>query len=90
MSKLINDCLSIYDAMQYIESGKYVMPAFQRQYVWSMEQIEKLWDSILLDYPIATFLFWHVDEYNTDWDTYFCNFLKTVTFDNKKIGRAHV
>ena len=62
MSKLINDCLSIYDAMQYIESGKYVMPAFQRQYVWSMEQIEKLWDSILLDYPIATFLFWHVDE----------------------------
>lgn len=84
MSKLINDCISIYDAMQYIESGKYVMPAFQRQYVWSMEQIEKLWDSILLDYPIATFLFWHVDEYNTDWDTYFCNFLKTVTFDNKK------
>ena len=34
------------------------MPAFQRQYVWSMEQVEKLWDSILLDYPIATFLFW--------------------------------
>ena len=30
MSKLINDCLSIYDAMQYIESGKYVMPVFQK------------------------------------------------------------
>ncbi len=50
--------------------------SFKRQYVWSMEQIEKLWDSILLDYPIATFLFWHVDEYNTDWDTYFVIFLK--------------
>lgn len=84
MSKLNNGCISIYDAMQHIRDGKYVMPAFQRQYVWSMEQIEKLWDSILLDYPIATFLFWHVDEYNTDWDTYFCNFLNTVTFDNKK------
>ena len=56
------------------------MPVFQRQYVWSMEQIEKLWDSILLDYPIATFLFWHVDDDNVTWDTYFCNFLSSVTF----------
>lgn len=53
-----------------IQNGKYVMPAFQRQFVWSMEQIEKLWDSILLDYPIATFLFWHVDDNNVTWDTY--------------------
>jgi len=60
------------------------MPAFQRQYVWSMEQIEKLWDSILLDYPIATFLFWHVDDDNVTWDTYFCNFLSEVTFDSRK------
>jgi uncharacterized protein with ParB-like and HNH nuclease domain len=28
------------------------MPAFQRQFVWNMKQIEKLWDSILLNYPI--------------------------------------
>ncbi len=84
MSKFFENNISIYEAMEFIENEKYVMPAFQRQYVWNMEQIEKLWDSILLDYPIATFLFWHVDEYNTTWDTYFCNFLKTVTFDNKK------
>lgn len=70
--------------MMNIQNGKYVMPAFQRQFVWSMEQIEKLWDSILLDYPIATFLFWHVDESNVTWDTYFCNFLTSVTFDNRK------
>ena len=60
------------------------MPAFQRQYVWSMEQVEKLWDSILLDYPIATFLFWHVDDDNVTWDTYFCTFLSKVTFDSRK------
>lgn len=86
MSKLIDNSISIYEAMQNIQSGKYVMPAFQRQYVWSMEQIEKLWDSILLDYPIATFLFWHVDDYNTTWDTYFCNFLQTVTFDSRRLA----
>ena len=44
----------------------------------------KLWDSILLDYPIATFLFWHVDDNNVSWDTYFCNFLHEVTFTSRK------
>lgn len=84
MSKLRDDSITIYEAMQRIRDGKYVMPAFQRQYVWSMEQIEKLWDSILLDYPIATFLFWHVDDDNTAWDTYFCTFLEEATFDSRK------
>lgn len=74
MSKLVDSSISIYEALENIKTGKYVMPAFQRQYVWSMEQVEKLWDSILLDYPIATFLFWHVDDDNVTWDTYFCNF----------------
>ncbi|MEG0297821.1 MAG: DUF262 domain-containing protein [Clostridium sp.] len=84
MSKLIDNSITIYEALQNIKTGKYVMPAFQRQYVWSMEQIEKLWDSILLDYPIATFLFWHVDDSNVSWDTYFCDFLSEVTFDSRK------
>jgi hypothetical protein len=37
-----------------------------------------------LDYPIATFLYWHVDDSNVTSDTYFCNFLTNVIFDNKK------
>lgn len=84
MSKLVDNSITIYEALENIKNGRYVMPAFQRQYVWSMEQIEKLWDSILLDYPIATFLFWHVDDDNVTWDTYFCNFLSKVTFDSRK------
>lgn len=84
MSVLIDNSITIYESLKHIENGKYVMPAFQRQYVWSMEQIEKLWDSILLDYPIATFLFWHVDDDNVSWDTYFCNFLRDATFDSRK------
>ena len=84
MSRLLNNSITIYEALENIRNGKYVMPAFQRQYVWSMEQIEKLWDSILLDYPIATFLFWHVDDNNVSRDTYFCNFLSEVTFDSRK------
>ena len=84
MSNLKDDSVTIHEALLNIKNGKYVMPAFQRQYVWNMEQIEKLWDSILLNYPIATFLFWHVDDNNATWDTYFCNFLSNVTFDSRK------
>lgn len=84
MSRLIDNSITIYEALQKIKEGKYVMPAFQRQFVWGMEQIEKLWDSILLDYPIATFLFWHVEDSNVTWDTYFCGFLSEVTFDSRK------
>lgn len=84
MSSLNYDNITIYDAMQNIKNDRYVMPAFQRQYVWSMEQIEKLWDSILLDYPISSFLLWHIDDSNSTPDTYFCNFLREVTFDSRK------
>ena len=84
MSNLIDSSTTIYEALQHIKNGKYVMPAFQRQFVWNMEQIEKLWDSILLDYPIATFLFWHVDDTNVTQDTYFCDFLRDVMFNSRK------
>lgn len=75
---------TIYDVLQGIKNAKYVMPAFQRQYVWNMEQIEKLWDSILCNYPISTFLFWHLDETNTTRDTYFCTFMKQMVFKSSK------
>lgn len=84
MSSLSDKSITIYEAMQHIKNDKYVMPAFQRDYVWHMEQIEKLWDSILLGYPIATFLFWHLDHDNVTNDMYFCNFRSEVTFDFQK------
>lgn len=83
MSTLVNSELSIFDAMQKIKESKYVIPAFQRQFVWNMDQIEKLWDSILLGYPISNFLFWHIDDSNTTWDTYFMSFLEKVTFNSR-------
>ena len=75
---------SIYEIVNRIKNDEYVMPAFQRQYVWNMEQIEKLWDSILSDFPISTFLFWHLDENNTTNDTFFCTFMKKMLFKNSK------
>ncbi len=84
MSDLVKESLTIYDAIIKIKNDEYVMPVFQRQYVWSLEQIEKLWDSILLGYPIATFLFWHISDDNVSSDTYFCKFLREAIFNCRK------
>ena len=52
--------ISIQKAINEIQSNKYVLPAIQREFVWSAEQIENLFDSLLRGYPIGSFLFWKV------------------------------
>lgn len=47
------------------------LPAIQREYVWDTYGIEKLFDSIMGDYPISTFLFWKIKEENkNEWTAY--------------------
>jgi uncharacterized protein with ParB-like and HNH nuclease domain len=40
------------------EDGGFWLPNIQRSFVWSEEQICKLYDSILREYPISTLLVW--------------------------------
>ena len=48
-------------ALNYL-SGRYVLPSFQRDYVWKMEQIEELVNSIYRGYPpIGTLLLWRIN-----------------------------
>ncbi len=47
-------------ALNYL-SGRYVLPSFQRDYVWKTSQIENLFNSIYRGYPIGTMLFWRVN-----------------------------
>jgi hypothetical protein len=53
---------TIREAIQRIGGKKLYLPAIQRKFVWAAPQIEKLFDSIMRDYPIGTFLFWMVEE----------------------------
>lgn len=48
----------IEDIVMGISENSYVLPAIQRELVWSCERIEKLFDSILSGYPINSMLFW--------------------------------
>lgn len=69
--------MSSYKSQTIFETIKginkmYYLPSIQRKFVWSVGQIEKLFDSLMQGYPIGTFLFWsvekggdpsHIDEY---------------------------
>lgn len=50
--------LSIKEAVNYIDEGRMFLPEIQRKFVWSEEQIENLFDSLILGYPIGSLLFW--------------------------------
>ena len=52
--------LTIAEVVAGIASRKYLLPSIQREFVWSQKQIETLFDSLMRDYPINTFLFWEV------------------------------
>ena len=52
--------ITIKEAINNIHEKKYLMPAIQREVVWSTEQIERLFDSLMRDYPVGSFLFWMV------------------------------
>lgn len=45
------------------KNGGYWLPNIQRQFVWKENQIEKLYDSILREYPIGSFLIWRTDDH---------------------------
>jgi uncharacterized protein with ParB-like and HNH nuclease domain len=56
--------ITIKDAINSIHRKKYLLPAIQREFVWDSYQIERLFDSLMRDYPISSFLFWEVEKEN--------------------------
>jgi uncharacterized protein with ParB-like and HNH nuclease domain len=53
--------ITIKEAVENIENNKFLLPAIQREFVWSHAKIEWLFDSIMRNYPISSFLFWQVE-----------------------------
>lgn len=50
--------MNIVTLLNQIDSGDIVLPAIQRDFVWSEEKIEKLMDSIMRGYPVGIVLVW--------------------------------
>ncbi len=56
--------LTIKETIANIHSKKYLLPSIQREFVWDVDQITQLFDSLMLGYPIGSFLFWEVGAAN--------------------------
>ncbi|HEX4772988.1 MAG TPA: DUF262 domain-containing protein [Bryobacteraceae bacterium] len=52
--------ISIADAISRIAERRLLLPAIQREFVWTPQKIEWLFDSLLQGYPFGSFLFWEI------------------------------
>ena len=52
--------ITIREAVSAIRSRDYLLPAIQREFVWTAEKTESLFDSLMRGYPVGSFLFWKV------------------------------
>ncbi|MFC2354532.1 MAG: DUF262 domain-containing protein, partial [Capnocytophaga ochracea] len=68
--------ITISQIIERISNNDFLLPAFQREFVWSAKQIEDLFNSIMKGYPINSMLFWKVRE-KTKGDFKFYKFLDT-------------
>ena len=52
----IEDPHTLFEMHEKIEHKEYVLPAIQRKFVWEEKDITRLFDSLMLGYPIGSFL----------------------------------
>jgi hypothetical protein len=58
-SRKINiDTQRLPEFIQQLANGEFLIPTFQRLFVWNPEHISDLWDSIYQCYPIGSIMCW--------------------------------
>jgi hypothetical protein len=53
--------ITLKTTLDRIWKHDYVLPAIQREFVWSPKQICKLFDSLMQGFPVGSFLFWKIE-----------------------------
>ena len=82
--------ITIKESVDNIHKKKYLLPAIQRELVWKTRQIERLFDSLMRDYPIGSFLFWRVERQRSK-DYQFYEFIRNYhERDNRHNPKADV
>ncbi len=54
----MSDRLSIKDLIRDIDNQEFILPEFQRGYVWTNKQVKEYVQSLYKGYPTGTFLIW--------------------------------
>jgi len=53
---------SLFRLLEEIDAHRLLLPHIQRPFVWDRDQMALLFDSLMREYPIQTFLFWRTKE----------------------------
>ncbi len=57
---------TIEETLRQIERHDLVLPAIQREFVWTPDQICEFFDSLMQGFPFGTFLYWKVSSENSN------------------------
>jgi uncharacterized protein with ParB-like and HNH nuclease domain len=49
--------LKITEVIERLRKDEFLIPTFQRDFVWQPDNIRKLWDSIYRFYPVGSLLY---------------------------------
>lgn len=82
--------ITIKESIDNVHKKKYLLPSIQRELVWKTLQIERLFDSLMRDYPIGSFLFWRVERQRSK-DYQFYEFIRDYhEQDNRHNPKADI
>ncbi len=81
--------ITIKEAVENMAARQFLLPSIQREFVWKPEQMEKLFDSLMKEYPVGSFLFWSVQGENVQ-NYQFYEFIRDFhEKDNKRNPKAN-
>ena len=52
------DTRKVHELLRSIDLKEYILPEFQRGYVWTQKQVKEYLNSLYRDYPTGSFLIW--------------------------------
>jgi len=77
--------ITVAEAVLAIQKRDYLLPAIQREFVWTAEKTVALFDSLMRGYPVGSFLFWRVDEDHSQAYKFFEFMQSFDAQDNKRL-----
>lgn len=73
--------MNLDELLMRIKKKDIVLPEFQREYIWTLEQSKQLIVSLFRSYPVGAFLFWNTDNPPE---------IKNIAVNKEKIGSVIV
>jgi hypothetical protein len=68
MSELSVGSVTVPELLARLHGGRFLVPIFQREFVWTISQVEALADSVVRRRPIGMSTLWAIDEGEEDID----------------------